>query len=260
MEVHRGRAGSALLLSVTLLLGFVVGKAEPASAADVAVSPVNITLTRDVHSALLTVTNQGADTVRFSLSTFAWGESDAGKMELTPTTDIVFFPTLLTLAPGQGRNVRLGTQSLPGDVEKTYRIFLEELPAPQTSATGNGMQIHVLSKIGIPIFLAPDKPKTQAEIDALAMTKRALSFQIANTGTVHILPGPVTVEGMDEAGKTILDKQINVWYVLAGGTRSSTVALPTGLCARIKNVSILMKTGALIVRKSQPAPSNACAS
>jgi fimbrial chaperone protein len=260
MDVHGGRAGSALLASLILILGFVVGKAEPAFGADIAVSPVNVTLTRDTHSALLTVTNQGADTVRFSLSTFAWGESDSGKMELAPTTDIVFFPTLLTLTPGEGRNVRLGTQLQPGDTEKTYRIFLEELPSPQTSATGRGMQIHVLSKIGIPIFLQPDKPKTQAEIRSIAMTRNAVSFQIANTGSVHMLPGPVTIAGSDEADKIIYSKQIDLWYVLAGGSRSSSVALPPGACAKIKNLSIWMKMGTLVVKKSQPTPSGACAS
>lgn len=242
------------------MLGFVVGKAEPVSAADVAVSPVNITLTRDSHSALLTVTNQGADTVRFSLSTFAWAESDGGTMELTPTTDIVFFPTLLTLTPGESRNVRLGTQLQPADVEKTYRIFLEELPSPQTSATGKGMQVHVLSKIGIPIFLAPDKTTIQSEIRSIAMTRKAVSFQIANTGTVHVLPGPVTIAGSDEADKIIFSKQADVWYVLAGGTRTTSVALPPGECAKIKSLSISMKMGTLFVKKSQPTPSGACAS
>lgn len=259
MDVHGGRAGSVLLVMLMLILGFVVGKAEPASAADVAVSPVNITLTRDIHSALLTITNQGAETVRFSLSTFAWGESDDGKMALAATTDIVFFPTLLTLTPGESRNVRLGTQLQPADVEKTYRIFLEELPSPQTSATGHGMQIHVLSKIGIPIFLVPDKPKLQAEIRSIAMTRNALSFQIANTGSVHVLPGPVTIAGSDEAEKIIFSKQINVWYVLANSTRTTSIALPPGTCAKIKNLSILMKMGTLVVKKSQPTPSGACA-
>jgi fimbrial chaperone protein len=260
MGVHVGRAGSALLLSVTLLLGFVVGKAESALAAEVAVSPVNVSLTRDSHSALLNVTNQGTETVRFSLSTFSWAESDAGRMELTPTSDIIFFPTLLTLAPGEGRNVRLGTQLQPGEVERTYRMFLEELPSPQTSATGHGMQIHILSKIGIPIFLAPQVPKTQAEIRSIAPSKGAVSFQIANTGSVHILPGEVTVVGNDGADKAVFAKQINVWYVLAGGTRAASVPLPVGSCAKIRSLSISMKMGAMVVKKSQPTPSGACAS
>ena len=51
------------------------------------------------------------------------------RIELAPTQDVVFFPALLTLKPGEERRIRVGSTAAPGSIEKTYRIFVEELPA-----------------------------------------------------------------------------------------------------------------------------------
>jgi fimbrial chaperone protein len=258
MATQRGHTRSALALSLMLALGFVLDKAEPAYGANVAVSPVNIQLTRDSHSALLTITNVGSATVRFTLSTYAWAQTDSGKMELTSTPDIIFFPTLLALGPGEARNVRLGTELLPSENEKSYRIYLEELPSPQTASTGNALQIHVLSKIGIPIFLVPDNPKTQADITAIVAHKRALAFSVENTGNVHIVPGSVTVEGSDAGDKVVFNKQVPLWYILASGKRTVSVAIPHSTCAKIRIVTVMMKMGATSVKRSESFPSGAC--
>jgi fimbrial chaperone protein len=258
MVTLKGHARSALALSLMLALGFVLDKAAPAYGANVAVSPVSLQLTRDTHSALLTITNVGSETVRFSLNTYAWAQSDSGKMELSSTPDIIFFPTLLTLGPGEARNVRLGTELLPSQNEKSYRIFLEELPSPQTSATGNGLQIHVLSKIGIPIFLVPDNPKTQAVIAPIVVHKRVLTFSVENTGNVHMVPGSATVEGSDASDKGVFNKQVPLWYILAGGKLNTSVAIPKSACAKIRTISVSIKTGTTSAKRSEPISSGAC--
>jgi fimbrial chaperone protein len=259
MGMRLGRRGSALILSVIATLGFVVYKAEPASAADISVSPVNISLTRDASSALLKVSNQGTSTVRFSLTTYAWSENEAGKIELAPTSDIIFFPTLLTLGPGEGRNVRLGTQLPQGEVEKTYRIILEEMPSPQTATIHRGLQVNVLSRISIPIFLAPEHPRTQASIGQLALQKGKVSFTIENQGSVHIPPGPVVMTARDEAGAPLTTKDVVVWYVLAGDSRTVEIPLSTSLCGKVRSLTLSMKIESTSIEKSLPTPSGACA-
>jgi fimbrial chaperone protein len=92
--------------------------------------------------------------LQFQLSVFAWAQSPSGEMQLEPTEDIVFFPTLLTLKPNETRRVRVGSATTQEVREKTYRIFVEELP-PAGTVAGSG--VRVLTKMGIPIFVRPVK-------------------------------------------------------------------------------------------------------
>ena len=58
--------------------------------------------------------------------------------------------------PGEQRNIRIGTAAPPGASEKTFRIFIEELPAPAAGSSG-GLpgQVTIRTRLGIPIFLGP---------------------------------------------------------------------------------------------------------
>lgn len=257
--MHTGRKGPALAVWI-VLLGCVIGAAGPIRAASVAISPVNISLTRDQHSALLNVANNDSRPVRFSLSTYAWSQSDAGAMELSPTADIIFFPAQLTLAPGEARNVRLGTQLLPGPAERTYRIFLEELPEPATATAGQALHVHVLSRISVPIFLVPEQANIQAELGAIDVRKSSVSFQLHNTGTVHVLPGPVSVQARDAADKPVFSTTVDVWYVLAGGTRTVHVSVPAAACAHVRTITVTAKIGTATRTRSQQTPSGVCSS
>ena len=258
--MQTGRKGPAFPLWILMLLGCVIGAAGSARAASVAISPVNISLTRDQHSALLNVTNDGTKPVRFALSTYAWSESDAGAMELNPTTDIIFFPAQLTLAPGEARNIRLGTQLAPSAVERSYRIFLEELPEPTTTSSSHVFQVHVLSRISVPIFLVPEQANVQADIGAISARKSSIAFQVNNTGTVHVLPGPVSVQGRDASDKLVFSTSTDVWYVLAGGTRSVKVNIPASACAHVRTITVTANFGSVARSRSQQTPSGVCSS
>src|SRR5216684_4497892 len=92
----------------------------------------------------------------FQVTSFAWSQDASGAVQLAPTEDIVFFPALLTLKPGEERKVRVAATVAAKDVERTYRIFFEELP-PLERPQNLGAQVRILTKMGIPIFVAPAK-------------------------------------------------------------------------------------------------------
>jgi fimbrial chaperone protein len=68
------------------------------------------------------VVGRAAGRSRISVSVFAWGQGPSGEMQLEPTDDIVFFPTLLTLKPKETRRVRVGSATTQDVREKTYRM------------------------------------------------------------------------------------------------------------------------------------------
>ena len=89
----------------------LTGQTDSAFASVFNVAPTKIVLTADQSSTLLTITNDSDKIIRFQLTVFTWDQNDDGSMKLTPTTDIVIYPPMLSLAAKEVRRIRLGTQS-----------------------------------------------------------------------------------------------------------------------------------------------------
>src|SRR5688572_25193200 len=138
-------------VAAVLAAACAAGGGSEAAAASFTVDPTQIYLSGRSSSVLLTLHNESKDTLRFQLSVFAWAQSASGEMRLEPTQDIVFFPSLLTLKPDETRRVRVGSTAAFEAREKTYRIFVEELPP--VDRAGNRGGVRVLTKMGIPIFM-----------------------------------------------------------------------------------------------------------
>jgi fimbrial chaperone protein len=182
-------------------------------------------------------------------------------MLLSPTADIVFFPKLLTVAPREERKIRVGTLAAAGTTEKTYRLFIEELPSVGKAAPGStAPQIRVLTRAGVPIFLQPPKAVTAARIDNVALRGGRLTFTLANTGNVHVLPQTVRVTGRSDTGELILDRQLPGWYVLAAGTRNFTLELGRDECVRLRAVAVEVRTARAVFTGQVETVPAACGS
>jgi fimbrial chaperone protein len=231
----------------------LLGPASRAHAATFTVEPTQIHLSARTTSVLLTLRNDSQETLRFELSAFAWGQSPSGELQLEPTEDVVFFPALLTLGPGESRRVRVGSATTIADREKTYRIFVEELP-PLDRTTGG---VRVLTKMGIPIFLRPAKETSSATLSGLRQQNGALHFTLSNDGTVHFVPQEIRVRGLAGAA-TAIDNRLDGWYVLAGGRREFDMAFPTADCSRITSVIVDVQFGADSLQERLQTPNGVC--
>jgi len=230
------------------------GGAGTAAAATFTVDPTQIYLSGRTGSALLTLHNQSTETLRFQLSVFAWTQTPAGEMELVPTEDIVFFPALLTLKPSEMRRIRIGSATTPAAREKTYRIFVEELPPAEKTTEG----VRVLTKMGIPIFVRPAKEVATATLVNLRQQDGGVRFTLNNAGTVHIVPQGITVRGL--AGSEVaFEKQLDGWYVLAGGRRDFEMALPEESCARVTSIVAEVQFATGRVQEHLQTPAGVCA-
>ena len=228
-----------VLRTLAVAAVLLAGPAVPSAyAVSFSVSPTQIVLAGRTRSALLTIRNESTDVLRFQLSAFAWQQSPAGEVQLNATEDIVFFPALFTLQPGEERRIRVGTPvTAVAQREQSYRIFVEELP-PVSVATEKPAGVRVLTRMGIPIFLRPAKETASATLDGLAMRDGKVAFTLSNTGAVHFIPRRVTARGADASGKTIFEQPVSGWYVLAGGRREFAVDAPEGACERVALLTI----------------------
>jgi fimbrial chaperone protein len=253
-----GRLRARTTLAVTLL-GLALGQAEVVSASTFRVTPVQVALSSTSPTVLLSLGNESDQELRFQVSAFAWGMNDQGQMELTPTQDIVFFPMLLTLAPGAERKIRVGSATAVGATEKTYRIFVEELP-PSASArpSSTGSQVRVLTKMGIPVFLQPPRPESTGSIEVLGFEEGRLRYRIRNSGNVHFLLQTVRVRGLGASGEDVVDRQTDGWYILAGGSREYSEMFSADECTRLKTLSIEARTDRDPITAHLEPPAGAC--
>jgi fimbrial chaperone protein len=247
----------ALAPRFVLALGLALGLAAVARAASFSVNPTQVLLSGDTRSALVSLKNETDQPVRFQLSVSAWTQAADGQMVLAPTEDVVFFPALLTLKPREERKVRVGANVAPGSTEKTYRLFVEELPPLEKPDGVNG--VAMLTKMGIPVFIRPTKLVAAATIGELALKAGRLSFQLRNTGTVFFIPQAIRVRGMNAAGVAVADQQVSAWYILAGGHRTFDVALAGPTCAQVRSVLVEAQVSGATIKESLQTPGGACA-
>ena len=245
-----------LLATVTAALS-CLGLAASASAATFSVNPTQIFLSGRTTSSLLTLRNESTEALRFQLTAFAWSQSAAGEIELGPTADVVFFPALLTLKPGEERRIRVGSTVTPGNIEKTYRIFVEELPPTGEAAATSA--VRVLTKMGVPIFVRPAKESAAASLTEVGLRDGVVHFTLQNIGTVHFVPQMITVRGIDGEGKPVFEQQLAAWYVLSGGRRDFDVAVSSADCARAASVAIEVGLGSTALKESLQTPGGTCA-
>jgi fimbrial chaperone protein len=229
------------VLATLLLVGGVV-LAPPARAADFTVNPIQIFFTGQTQSAILTVQNTSGETLRFQLNAYAWAQEPSGQMQLTPTGDIIFFPRLLSLAPREQRIVRVGASVPPGAVERTYRIFVEELPPLATENAPPG-QVRVLARMGIPIFVASREARAELRLTGVAVQPGRVRLELHNAGTKHVVPQRVQVRGLGPADERVWERGLEGWYILAGDRRIFEIPLGHDECLRTRAIAVEIVAG-----------------
>lgn len=240
-----------------LLAVLALGRGAPASASTFTLSRVQVVLTAQAKSQVITVRNVSTERLRFQLDVFAWDQDRRGEMILAPTRDIVFFPPLFALAPGEQRNVRIGTVATPGAAEKTYRLFIEELPPPEGARVAPG-QVTVRTRLGVPVFLRPTRERISGRVEGLGLREGRVSFGVRNTGNVHFVARTVLITGHGAAGETVLEGALEGWYVLAGGIRVYDLPVPEDKCRAIRAVSVEVRTAEATFTERLEAPPVAC--
>ncbi len=245
MNADGMRRGLAL---TTIVLGLVL-QAGNVRASVFKVTPVRVSFSGP-SSTLLTLKNESNEPLRFQISTYSWSQDPSGEVKLGPTDDIVFFPALLSLNPGEERKVRVAATVAATDIEKTYRIFFEELPPLEKPNAAAGAQVRILTKMGIPIFVSPAKARANASLASISLQHGTLAFDVENDGNVHFGLQSVKLRGMDGSGAVVFDRQLDGWYVLAGSPRSYSVPIPATDCSRLKKIVIEAQTDTSTIGKA----------
>jgi fimbrial chaperone protein len=234
-----------------------VGQVEAVRAADFRVVPVQVRLSRTATRGLLTLENHSDEALRFQVTAFAWEQDVEGKIKLAPTEDVRVFPMLVSVPPGEERKFRVVALTRAGAVEKSYRVFFDELPPLETPVTVR-KGIRVLTRMGIPVFLEPVKAVAQVRLNEPSFAGGRISFSVLNPGTVHAMLQGVRVTGFDATGKAVFTEQAEGWYLLAGGARRFDFGLSKQSCRNVRRFSVEATVGREKVSGQLDAVTSSC--
>lgn len=216
----------------------------PAMAGEFSVNPIRIDLGAAARSGVISVRNDGKDKLSFQLEGMEWTQDATGKDQYTETRDLIFFPKILTIEPDQEGVIRVGIKNPVVPAERTYRLFIEELPgaAGTPSAGASGAQINVLVRFGEPIFVSPVKPQDSLKIEGLSLVKGALTFSAKNSGNRHQIVQGIQLKGSDAAGKQVYALTLADRYLLAGTTKAYATTIAADQCVKIASLEVEVTT------------------
>jgi fimbrial chaperone protein len=225
-KLRSQRMATAGLLAVLLALLPMTSRAV-----SMQVAPVRVALSAAHPVVAMTIGNGEDAEVAVQAEVLAWSQED-GNDVYSPTRDVLVNPSIFRLAP-QGRQiVRVGLQAAAGAQERSYRIFLRQLPsAPPSALEGGGVRLQTLLRVGVPIFVPPQAPAVHDlrwRLEALPPAASAASagryaLVVENHGSEHVQLVHVAL-ALDRGGE-VASKSLS-HYVLAGATSVLPIELP----------------------------------
>lgn len=242
-----------------LVAAAVACAAWAAAAGEFAVHPMRLELGGGIRSSAITLRNDDTTPLSFQVRGMDWTQDDDGQDRYQDATDLIYFPRLLTVAPGQEAVVRVGLRQGVVAQERTYRLFIEEVTPPATApVAGQPPKIRVMVRFGAPIFVRPAQPVQRLQVDELALQAGQARWRLRNAGNQHEVLERIALRGFDADGGEAFATQLAERYFLAGRTRQFTVAVPAPACARLARLSLEIKTDKSEVRQQVDLGTPSC--
>lgn len=214
-----------------------------AQAADFGINPTRVTLDAKKQVETITLTSNEDREVSFEVTLYKWTQDDKGQWVETPSSDLVVYPALMKM-PARGKGIaRVGAKNKEVRAQEgTYRLVLQELPG-EVSETGGSM-VRLLTRVSMPVFLAPAEPIVDLSLAAERSTAGA-RLTVINNGNVHLSPQNTKVEFVDATGNVIgepIQAAQGAAYVLGGAKNGWTQEWGKVSCAQAVSVKITLES------------------
>src|SRR5207248_8136707 len=85
--------------------------------------------------------------------------------------ELIYFPKLMSVRPTERRLVRVGLKAPTGAAERSYRLFLDELPDAARPAD-SGLSFTI--RFALPIFLPATEAHPRGAIESLVLERGKL--------------------------------------------------------------------------------------
>ena len=200
-------------------LAFIALTPSQGFSANFSINPTSLVLSGGVKSGAFSVINSGEDKLNCQIDVKEWSQDADGKDVYTETKDVVFFPKIMTVAPNEQRAIRIGIKGPLSVKEKTYRLFVEEIPSQKKAAEGKvsgkiTAGLTIAFRYAMPVFVKPVREQESSIIEKVDMSKGVVRAVVRNTGNVHVKLLSVTFRGKAADGTELFSKKFAGWYIL----------------------------------------------
>lgn len=241
MSIHAHPRSLWISLFVAGAIFFILLLPGQAISGNFRISPSIIELDRSSKSGVVSVINDDSEPLSLQIKLFEWSQDHEGADKYVESTDLIYFPRIMTVAAGDERILRVGIKAPAVGRERTYRVFIEEIPQPRKIDSGNAAIVAVAIRFGVPIFIGPVKEDIRGEIVKMALADGKLDVALKNTGNTHFIIKSIHIKGTDAQGAEVFSRDINGWYLLSGVTRVYSTDL-TDKCALTSRIDVEVKT------------------
>jgi fimbrial chaperone protein len=186
------------------------------------VSPIVLELQAGESAAGMTLRNPGMQPLYGQVRVFRWDQVD-GEDSLESTPELVASPPFVELGPQSTqlvRLIRIASSAVAG--EQSYRVLVDELPAPADGAL-RGVMIRL--RYSVPVFIEPPGAAGEPKLSWHLLRSGDQWFvRVENTGTRRAQVA--AAELVDGSAKPYVVTKGLLGYVLAGRGRQWPVTLP----------------------------------
>ena len=233
--------------------------ALPAAAGEYSVSPMRLDFDRDARSGVVTLKNVGSDRLSFQLRAMEWKQDDVGKDVYVDTSDIIFFPRILTIEPSEERIIRVGVKVIPAAEERAFRLFIEKLPEVSSEPIIPGAHLNIIFRFALPIFVEPAVHQPKGEIASATLAKGEVTLVLKNLGNEHYrVDDGVVIKGVTGQGDQVFNHTFPDRYVLAGITKRYVTTIPPATCDELATPEVSAKTEQFTLAQSLKVDAAMC--
>ena len=236
-------------------LAFIALTPSQGFSANFSINPTSLVLSGGVKSGAFSVINSGEDKLNCQIDVKEWSQDADGKDVYTETKDVVFFPKIMTVAPNEQRAIRIGIKGPLSVKEKTYRLFVEEIPSQKKAAEGKvsgkiTAGLTIAFRYAMPVFVKPVREQESSIIEKVDMSKGVVRAVVRNTGNVHVKLLSVTFHGKAADGTELFSKKFAGWYILHDLSRLYEAKVPKEHCGNLATIDVSARAENFIANRT----------
>ncbi len=218
-------------------------------AAELDVNPVRIFFTPGQSASSFSVTNLSNKVVNLKVSVSSWAQDEKGKSIYMPTSDLKISPKIFSILGKKKQVIRIASRIPAGTQEKTYRIYMKEIPDQENKKQPAQYERNSFFQIGIPIFVEPLIPEPIGSITNIQLMHSKLSFNVSNSGNNHFILLGIIIAGMDSTGETVYKYEYAGNYILEGSSYPLIAKIKKNICKQLNYISIQTITNTQNIKK-----------